>query len=71
MFKEYDVVELTCNLSDRLPVGTRGTIVLVYPGQNDAFEVEFTNANHETIELRSGVRSDQLKVVWTESEGFV
>jgi hypothetical protein len=52
MFKEYDVVELTCNLSD-------------------AFEVEFTNANHETIELRSGVRSDQLKVVWTESEGFV
>jgi hypothetical protein len=64
--KEYDVVELICDLSDLLPAGTRGTIVMVYPEQNTAFEVEFTDANGKTIEVRSGVRDDQLKVVWTE-----
>jgi len=64
--KEYDVVELTRDLSDRLPAGTVGTIVMVYPGQDVAFEVEFTDTNGRTIEVRSGVKAEQLKVVWKD-----
>ncbi len=69
--QEYDIVELICDLNERLRAGTRGTIVMVYPGQNDVFEVEFTDPAGKIIEVRSGVKAEQLKLVWTESGGFI
>ncbi|HZV35832.1 MAG TPA: DUF4926 domain-containing protein [Verrucomicrobiae bacterium] len=65
--REYDIVELTCDLSERLPTGTQGTIVMVYPGQSTAFEVEFMDQGGKTIEVRSALRADQLKVVWKDA----
>ena len=67
MFKEYDVVELICDLEVGPKKGTRGTIVMIYPGQTTAFEVEFVDAAGNTIALRSGVQADQVKLVSRQS----
>lgn len=54
--KELDVVRLTANFND-LPVGTEGTIVLEYDGNN--FEVEFFDSNGAII----GVFSTTIEVL--------
>ncbi len=46
--KELDVVKLT-EVFNNLPAGTEGTIVLEY--DDKAFEVEFFDANGNTIDV--------------------
>jgi len=64
MFEEYDIVELVTDLDTTLRAGTRGTIVMAYPGNPPEFEVEFVNANGDTLCLRT-VKEDQIRKVKT------
>jgi hypothetical protein len=63
--KELDVVELTKELAT-VPKGTRGTVVLVYPGGRRV-EVEFVDQAGETIGVES-VPTDFLKKVPREAK---
>jgi len=47
MLKEYDSVVAKKDLGD-VPKGTKGVIVIVYPGKRD-FEVEFFDAEGNTL----------------------
>jgi len=62
MLREYDVVELVEGLSDSLKIGTRGAVVMVYPGERPEYEVEFVDANGRTIDVRA-VSPDKLRLV--------
>ncbi|WP_078127288.1 DUF4926 domain-containing protein [Leptospira alexanderi] len=48
-FQEYDVV-CAKNLLPLVPIGTRGTVLIVYPGGED-YEVEFFNEIGETLNV--------------------
>jgi len=61
MFREYDVVELVESLSDSLKIGTRGAVVMVYPGERPEYEVEFVDVNGRTIDVRA-VSPDKLRL---------
>lgn len=61
MFREYDVVELAETLSESLKVGTRGAIVMVYPGAQPEYEVEFVDRTGRTIEVRA-VLPDKIRL---------
>lgn len=51
MIREHDVVVLTVPLPEHhLEAGDVGTVVHVY-GDNEAFEVEFTTLNGETVDV--------------------
>ena len=59
---EVDVIELIADIPDRnLRAGARGT--LVHCHSNQAYEVEFTNDEGETLDFLA-VRPDQFIVVW-------
>jgi hypothetical protein len=60
-FQEYDHVELIEALDSSLPVGTQGTIVMVYQGPKLEYEVEFMDKG-ETIAIRT-VKGSQLRKV--------
>ena len=62
MVEEYDVVELTEEITTDLKVGTRGAVVMVYPSDPPEYEVEFVNEGGETIAVRT-VREDQLRKI--------
>ena len=47
--QEYDYVELQVGLSPDLPPGVRGTVLLVYPGPKNDYEVEFVDASGSTL----------------------
>jgi len=61
MFHEYDVVELTKALSESLRVGTRGAIVMVYPGAQPEYEVEFVDELGQTIAVCT-VSPDKIRL---------
>ena len=47
---EYDVVRATRTLSDEVPVGSEGTIVMVYEHPSPGYEVEFIDGG-ETLDV--------------------
>ena len=50
MIKAYDIVVAERNLSEKVPRGTAGTVVMVYlPGSD--YEVEFTDNRGETLDF--------------------
>ena len=49
MLKLYDVVVSTEDISDSVPQGTVGTVLLVYDSNN--YEVEFVNSDLETLDV--------------------
>ncbi len=51
MCQEYDIVRLQRTLSERLPAGTVGTVLMVYdePDLPKSYEVEFVDAAGRTI----------------------
>jgi len=58
----FDVVEITMDIPYRcLQAGMQGTIVDCHAG--DAYEVEFTNEEGETLDFLA-LRPDQFIVVW-------
>jgi len=57
-----DVIELTVDIPDRnLRAGVQGTIVHCH--DNEAYEVEFTNKDGETLDFLA-LRAEQFIVVW-------
>ena len=50
IFKEYDVVQATTDLSDIVLKSCKGTILMVYPDFPFSYEVEFVDKNHNTLE---------------------
>ena len=58
----FDVVELLVDLpEDEFQAGVRGTIVECY--DNDAYEVEFSDSNGETLALCT-LSPEQFVIVW-------
>lgn len=49
MFKEYDVVAANKKLSESVPVGASGTVLMCY-SDND-YEVEFMDDNGESLDV--------------------
>jgi hypothetical protein len=48
--QEYDIVRLKKSLPDAdIPIGSRGTIVMLYDGEPSAYEVEFLDADGNTL----------------------
>jgi hypothetical protein len=62
MLNIYDYVELVESLESKLPVGTRGAIVMAYPGQPSEYEVEFVDRHGDTITVRT-VKEHQLRKI--------
>ncbi len=64
MINEIDVVELTKNIpSSNLYAKTRGTVVLVYPGNPPAYEVEFADEEGVTLAVLT-LSANDIKKVW-------
>ena len=54
MFEVYEVVQLKCDLDDKgLKKGDRGAIVMVYPGRQPEYEVEFVDQDGKTIAVET------------------
>lgn len=51
MYEELQVVKATKNLSDKVKMGCIGTIVYVYFEKKREYEVEFFNADYETLDI--------------------
>ncbi|MDU4128448.1 DUF4926 domain-containing protein [Pantoea sp.] len=51
MLKEYDVVKSTKVLSDSIVVGCKGAVVMVYTEPTLGYEVEFVDADGETLDV--------------------
>jgi hypothetical protein len=51
MYKDYDIVKSSRRLSESVPRGTRGTVLLVYQEPRTAYEVEFVNENGVTLDV--------------------
>jgi hypothetical protein len=63
MFHEYDVVILIKALpGTSVPVLTVGTIVHVHDGESQAYEVEFVDENHQTIDVCTVIGDENLKL---------
>ena len=50
-FEEYDIVKSTQVITERIVAGTIGTIVIVHNVTPGVYEVEFVNAEGETIDI--------------------
>ena len=63
-FSEFDIVVLLKDYPNKdLRKGDEGTIVMVYTDPNEAYEVEFVNAdNGETIALLT-LHPSEIKIV--------
>lgn len=48
-FSEYDVVEAICPLSSVVSAGTKGTVLMLFPGKEPHYEVEFMSNSGESL----------------------
>ena len=62
MFKEYYVIRATHKLSEVVDKGSIGTILMVFDNPSLAYEVEFVNADGETLELLT-VESTEIEII--------
>ena len=53
MFQEYDIIELIEPLSELLVAGTCGATMMVYPGEQPEYKIEFFDRSGQTIEVRT------------------
>src|SRR5689334_6855480 len=64
MFSEYDVVRLrSASKAPGVPVGARGTILIVYPNTPPAYEVEFVDEADRSLGTFTMPESD-LQMEW-------
>ena len=63
MFEELDVVEATRRLSDNVPAGSSGTIVMVHHHPEIAYLVEFTDDAGNTLDILDTTERD-IKVIY-------
>jgi hypothetical protein len=62
MLEEYVRVKATKNLSDCVPIGRIGVVVLIYDNPSLAYEVEFFDDEGDTIEVLTVLPSDVQKI---------
>lgn len=51
MFKEYDVIRAKKIITDKVPEGCLGTILIVHDAFSRVYEVEFVDENEDMIEV--------------------
>ena len=51
MFKEYEVIKSTHNISGKVPKDCVGTVLIVHQSQPIAYEVEFVDEKGNTLEI--------------------
>jgi len=69
MYNELDVVVLKKTLpNSTVPVLSEGTIVMVHSVKDQAYEVEFVDENHETIDVCTVVGDEYLELKWAYKE---
>lgn len=61
MLKEYDVVVAVKQLSDKIKKGDIGTILIIHSHESPAYEVEFVNAEGETLDIMT-VKGEQISI---------
>ena len=65
MFSEYDVLRLlSASNAPGVPVGTRGTVLIIYPATPPAYEVEFMDEAGNSYETFMMQESD-LELEWS------
>jgi len=65
MLHEYDVAVLKKALPGfAVPVSSEGTIVMVHDAGAQAYEVEFVDQNHKTIDICAVVGDEYLELKW-------
>ena len=65
MFSEYDVVRLrSASNAPGVPLGTRGTVLIIYPATPPAYEVEFMDEAGNSYETFTMQESD-LELEWS------
>lgn len=57
-FVEYDVVRSTRSLSDVVPLGTRGAVLMVFPSAHPQYEVEFIDQEGKPVAVLTVHESD-------------
>ena len=62
MFKEYQVVKATKDITSNVKEGCVGTIVYIHQYPNEAYEVEFVDENNDTIDSLS-VNAKDIKIL--------
>ena len=60
MLKEYDIVKSAKELNENVPLGTFGTIVMVYDSK--VVEVEFFDTDNNTLDVLTVSILDVVKV---------
>ena len=67
MFSEYDVVRLrSASNAPGIPLGTRGTVLIVHPATPPAYEVEFVDDAGDYLGWFTMQESD-LELEWSAS----
>lgn len=56
MFSEYDVVLAKRTLSDKVPAGSKGAVLMCF--DNNDYEIEFVDADGETLEVMTVAGND-------------
>jgi len=62
MFEEYEVVRARRQLSEKVPPGAQGTILLIYKYPHPAYEVEFLDSEGDHLEVLTVADDDITKV---------
>ncbi len=69
MFNEYDVVVLKKPLPNAtVPVSSAGTILIVHSPEDQAYEIEFVDKEHNTIDICTVVGDEYLELKWAYKE---
>ena len=58
MIKEYDIVKAKRDLSESILKGCKGAVLMVFEEPNLAYEVEFINADGETLDIVTAYPND-------------
>ena len=62
MFEEYDVVRANKRLNINIDKGEEGTVLMVFEGENNEYEVEFVDEQGNTLDVLTVGESD-LEIV--------
>lgn len=51
MFKEYDVVRALKDISEKVPKGSEGTVLMIFSSTPPQYEVEFMDDEGNTLDI--------------------
>ncbi|MBB5646539.1 DUF4926 domain-containing protein [Pedobacter cryoconitis] len=62
MIEIYDVIRSLVDLNDKVPAGSKGTVLIIYPNFPPDYEIEFVNDSFETLDVLTVKSSNIVKV---------